>query len=124
MAASQHLEADNPQTPSHQSSQTGLDAEATQAIGPEVQPALVLAGREGEEDGLCTWEATRGCLVPEAAAEWVTAVPADVQSQHSSGPSAGAVTQPHSGSSPAPHSSSLVFSFNLQDSKMCHRKGP
>lgn len=45
VAASQHLEADDPQTPSNQSSQTGLEAPRTPAVRG-------CAGDWGEEDGL------------------------------------------------------------------------
>ena len=72
----------------------------------DARSARLCRGR-AEEDGLCTWEAggsaaaTRGCLVPDVPAEQDTAVPADVQNQQSSGPSAGAVRRPHSDSRPA-----------------------
>lgn len=58
----------------------------------EAQPALGCAGREREEDGLFTWEAggpaaaTLGVSGARGFGRRDTAVPADVQIQHSSGP--------------------------------------
>lgn len=104
VAASQHLEADDPQTRSNQSARTGLRAGVAQ--GHTDAGSAGCAGDEAEEDGLRTWEAggsaaaTRGCLVPDVTAEQDTAGPADVQSQQSSGPSAGAVRRPHGDSRP------------------------